>query len=148
MYADEPLIMYKHSGAEAIAQNNGMDLQEEVDAQNIAGNKMINFIDYVAPTLGFIHGYALKYIINHIDLEFYAPCAILAAFFIPLAVDLAVDLAIASKPFPQITDDLTLRTIKKIKSDQEKQEKEFGQQMLIYGTSVVVGAFVQSFAPQ
>lgn len=148
MYADEPLIMYKHSGAEAIAQNNGMDLQEEVDAQNIAGNKMINFIDYVAPTLGFIHGYALKYIINHFDLaleEVYASCAILAAFFIPLAVDLAVDLAIASKPFPQITDDLTLRTIKKIKSD---QEKEFGQQMLIYGTSAVVGAFVQSFAPQ
>jgi len=138
MYADKPFTMHKHPSAEASTQNNGMDLLEETDAQNSASNKMFEFIDYVAPTLGFINGYTWKYVPREYPVPgFYAIGTVTALLLIPLAV-------CAGKPSPQITDDLTLRAIKKIESD---QNKECGRQLLIYGTGVAVGAFVQSLVP-
>ena len=137
MYADEPFVMPKHPSVQAIAQSK--DSQEEIDTQDSAHNKMINFIDYVAPVLGFINGYSWKYVKNEVHpytaQGVYAGSTLVAIFGIPLLVT-------ASKPSPQITDDLTLRAIRKIYED---RSKECGRQFLIYGTGVAVGAFVQSF---
>gem|GEM_PF-5970916 len=139
LYADEPFAVHKHPSAEASAQYKDMSLVEETDAQNSAGNKMFEFIDYVAPTLGFINGYAWKCVKNQgnpVPLV-YAGVTLGLMLLIPVAVT-------SSKPSPQITDDLTLRAIKKIESD---TNKEHGRQVLIYGTGAAIGVFVQSLMP-